>query len=154
MLQEIITRVRRDTHQEILTALLDQIKPDQPTLARSAIQEIIAELMEGKVELKLHRAEMPADIPAETFASVTDAVMKALQQAGLKPELLADDDGIADFYIRPLGVVGAMSSSSPRSCAVCGCTDDRACEGGCHWVGPNLCSACQTRIEAEGRKTP
>ncbi len=29
-----------------------------------------------------------------------------------------------------------------RRCRVCGCTDDHACDGGCHWVEPDLCSAC------------
>lgn len=28
-------------------------------------------------------------------------------------------------------------------CRVCGCTDDRACPGGCHWVEPDLCSSCE-----------
>jgi hypothetical protein len=28
------------------------------------------------------------------------------------------------------------------ACLVCGCTEDHACEGGCHWVAPRLCSAC------------
>lgn len=28
------------------------------------------------------------------------------------------------------------------SCRVCGCTQFAACEGGCHWVSGNLCSAC------------
>jgi hypothetical protein len=27
-------------------------------------------------------------------------------------------------------------------CRVCGCTDERACPGGCSWVEPELCSAC------------
>lgn len=27
-------------------------------------------------------------------------------------------------------------------CRACGCTDDRACLGGCWWVEPDLCSAC------------
>lgn len=30
-----------------------------------------------------------------------------------------------------------------RHCRVCGCTDDRACEGGCAWVADDLCSACE-----------
>jgi hypothetical protein len=38
-----------------------------------------------------------------------------------------------------------VDRASLRACAICGCTDDLACEGGCHWVGPNLCSACETR---------
>jgi hypothetical protein len=29
-----------------------------------------------------------------------------------------------------------------RRCRVCGCTDTYACEGGCHWVGADLCSEC------------
>lgn len=28
------------------------------------------------------------------------------------------------------------------ACRLCGCTDDRACPGGCYWVFPNVCSAC------------
>lgn len=27
-------------------------------------------------------------------------------------------------------------------CRVCECTDLHACEGGCYWVEPNLCSRC------------
>lgn len=30
-----------------------------------------------------------------------------------------------------------------RTCRVCGCTDARACEGGCWWVEADLCSACK-----------
>lgn len=30
------------------------------------------------------------------------------------------------------------------ACVVCGCTEERACDGGCSWVmsRPPLCSAC------------
>lgn len=28
------------------------------------------------------------------------------------------------------------------ACKKCGCTDDAACEGGCSWVAPGLCSSC------------
>ena len=34
-----------------------------------------------------------------------------------------------------------------RSCRVCGCTDDHACEGGCSWVTADLCSACYELME-------
>lgn len=40
--------------------------------------------------------------------------------------------------------------SRVRSCRVCGCTDDRACDGGCSWVDLDLCSAC---IEHAGEMT-
>ncbi len=43
---------------------------------------------------------------------------------------------------------GILAEYAIRYCRVCGCTDDRACEGGCSWVtdaetsqGP-VCSAC------------
>lgn len=32
---------------------------------------------------------------------------------------------------------------SRRFCRACGCTDHRACAGGCSWVAPDLCSKCQ-----------
>jgi len=36
-------------------------------------------------------------------------------------------------------------SPPPQTCRICGCTDEIACEtpdGPCHWVEPDLCSAC------------
>jgi hypothetical protein len=40
------------------------------------------------------------------------------------------------------------NSTPRRVCKVCGCTDDRACEGGCHWVAPDMdiCSQCVERL--------
>jgi hypothetical protein len=36
--------------------------------------------------------------------------------------------------------------AKPRlTCLGCGCTDDRACAGGCHWVQPGICSTCEPR---------
>lgn len=37
-----------------------------------------------------------------------------------------------------------VAEARARSCRVCGCTDERACEGGCRWVEADLCSACVT----------
>lgn len=39
-----------------------------------------------------------------------------------------------------------------RTCHVCGCTEDRGCEieGGCHWVGDNLCSNPECVAKAGG----
>ena len=42
-------------------------------------------------------------------------------------------------------------------CRVCGCTDDQACEGGCSWAEPDLCSKCaakkkRIRVSAENYK--
>jgi hypothetical protein len=43
-----------------------------------------------------------------------------------------------------------LSTVAIRACRVCGCTEDSACEGGCHWVGPDLCSQCGPEIAANG----
>jgi len=32
-----------------------------------------------------------------------------------------------------------------RTCRICGCTEKHACEGGCSWVAPDLCSACEEK---------
>jgi len=34
-----------------------------------------------------------------------------------------------------------------ETCRVCGCTQERACPGGCYWVEPNLCSVCADNKE-------
>jgi hypothetical protein len=36
----------------------------------------------------------------------------------------------------------AKQLSNVQRCRVCGCTEERACPGGCTWVRPDLCSAC------------
>lgn len=33
----------------------------------------------------------------------------------------------------------------PLVCLGCGCTDEAACPGGCHWVQPGICSSCEPR---------
>ena len=43
-------------------------------------------------------------------------------------------------------------SEDPQVCRICGCTDDRACDGGCSWAEPGLCSACVAK--AKKRKKP
>lgn len=36
----------------------------------------------------------------------------------------------------------AAHGDAGAACRVCGCTDERACPGGCTWVEPDLCSRC------------
>lgn len=39
-------------------------------------------------------------------------------------------------------VLAEVGDPDPQVCRLCGCTDDHACTGGCHWVTDDLCSAC------------
>lgn len=43
-----------------------------------------------------------------------------------------------------------------RTCRYCGCTDDRACPGGCAWVAPDVCSSkpCVERAYLDCYLTP
>jgi len=43
----------------------------------------------------------------------------------------------------------AVAPSSSPACRACGCTDERACEGGCWWALPGLCSRCATPTQRE-----
>lgn len=46
----------------------------------------------------------------------------------------------------PLGMAEqliALFEPKPAKCRICGCTDMQACPGGCSWVEPDLCSACE-----------
>lgn len=36
-----------------------------------------------------------------------------------------------------------------RTCRVCGCNEDNACEGGCSWVEEDLCSSCAEKEKSE-----
>lgn len=54
---------------------------------------------------------------------------------------------IADPIERAAARVWATITRRPhaalRACRSCGCTDARACPGGCWWVEADLCSTCQ-----------
>lgn len=38
--------------------------------------------------------------------------------------------------------IGQTPTEKKRTCRYCGCTDIKACPGGCHWVTDDLCSIC------------
>lgn len=86
--------------------------------------------------------------------------------SALAARLLCDDDiepgaltvGRADverLVVRAFGIgvsVVLAEVAGDRCCRICGCTQHRACEGGCSWVGDDdLCSVCApyvtTRLE-------
>ena len=40
------------------------------------------------------------------------------------------------------GIVVVETPVLDGQCRMCGCTDERACPGGCWWVADDLCSSC------------
>jgi hypothetical protein len=45
-------------------------------------------------------------------------------------------------YVVGIAVVMRDTELWPFVCRKCGCTEDRACPGGCWWAAPGLCSSC------------
>lgn len=45
-----------------------------------------------------------------------------------------------------MGATFAKNAAIPgrRTCRICGCWEYAACEGGCAWAGPNICTSCDT----------
>jgi hypothetical protein len=85
---------------------------------------------------------------ALTLAVVTNVDERTTVQlgpAGTGPVLKTAPDGsrvlvVAQGLAEKLRALEAATVA--RSCALCGCTDDVACPGGCHWATPELCSMC------------
>lgn len=61
--------------------------------------------------------------------------------AGDKPELEVTGAGATQRL--KLTAIGLRAIAGfPAMCIKCGCTEDRACAGGCSWVARDVCSAC------------
>lgn len=55
------------------------------------------------------------------------------------------------FLFKQVGEFVVPEDGEP-SCRVCGCTWNNACQGGCSWVEPDLCSACVGEsVQSAGR---
>lgn len=49
--------------------------------------------------------------------------------------------GICDRHAAAMELE-ALTASAERACRKCGCTEARACAGGCSWIEWDLCSRC------------
>lgn len=69
-----------------------------------------------------------------TVLLLTGAIEPELMY-GMAADICIDTDDL-------LNALSNIQANMPGRCRVCGCTDDKACLGGCHWVEHDLCSAC------------
>jgi len=60
-------------------------------------------------------------------------------------------EGLGLARLMELAAELTASGATTHRCRVCGCTEDRACEGGCSWVEIDLCSACDRRLKRQAR---
>jgi len=53
------------------------------------------------------------------------------------------DSEVDERFLPTLRTINeVVRPESAKACRVCGCTQERACPGGCYWVEDDLCSAC------------
>jgi hypothetical protein len=87
-------------------------------------EEIVDEDLDGE-EPDVEEAELEDCIAPMTPEESVQYLAAAAMQSG--------------SFVRGGGIVlptGAMR------CRICGCSEERACVGGCVWAAPNLCSQC------------
>lgn len=76
---------------------------------------------------------------AQTDEMVGEDYMEGARQSGYK---------IAAIFGINLSAIGIAA------CEKCGCTDDNACQGGCFWIQPGLCSACACEGQEVDERLP
>lgn len=76
------------------------------------------------------------------LAECLPAVMDVDAEGQPSPELAAEMEARARLeYARQLRIAAGVE----QACAACGCSETRACSGGCIWATPHICSRCATR---------
>jgi len=53
-----------------------------------------------------------------------------------------DDELCYELTTEEVARQARIDSGIENACAACGCSDTRACEGGCVWATETLCSRC------------
>jgi len=89
---------------------------------------------------------------AEELASVPGADDRILRAADAADMLLLDQLRRAVTDALPADVIGEHATARIPSllgqvCKGCGCSECDACEGGCGWAEPDLCTACYDKVE-------
>lgn len=103
--------------------------------------------LQGMVESDACVLVMPcgrsAHLEAGWFAGLGRPVVVLLDEA-FEPELMYKLTASVCLSMEEVLRILALFQ-----CRVCGCTDARACPGGCGWVEPGLCSSCAIEQPAE-----
>lgn len=112
--------------------------------------------------LKRHEIYQPGDLPLGCVVAVVDVINCVSTDDFVPADLFAENEASFGNYQRgrfawltanvraltiPLPIVGRQGFFNIITgvCRVCACTDECACEGGCSWVEPDLCSACKQK---------
>lgn len=86
----------------------------------------------------MERPEFGGRTPEALVLLLRERLYQVQLLVGQARELL-EGGGDARAFGRALGFLDAIGG---MACRVCGCTEGLACELGCGWVEPELCSSC------------
>ena len=83
------------------------------------------------------------DVPsAKSLATIVGARLATISDEGAGESIALEDIEPWVAIGRQLCIVADVCPCDGPHCEKCGCCVHRACEGGCFWVTPTLCSAC------------
>jgi hypothetical protein len=91
--------------------------------------------------------EKQGDVRTATEAAmpkpVVDGQYPLMSQLAIMPWNVTQD-GVNNGFIEHVMIVprAQWEAAKEGRCVVCGCTELRACAGGCAWREPGLCTSC------------
>ena len=126
-----------------LDGLIRRVFPDKISRQRFEATRLYADLFVMLLELR-GSDDRETPLPAGTEGRVLTIRVPAAVHEALKVEAhevrMSLNKLCQSKILQPFGATSLLASV--RRCRVCGCTDDRACEGGCYWLEADLCSRC------------
>lgn len=122
---------------------------DVRTWARSAGHSIPDRGVPAAALVDLYVAHLRGDDPKQAEPAAAPAPpplpAPAADPLAVVPPRPSDEYSVAPEAAAP----EVDPEPSERTCRHCGCTQARACPGGCWWVGPDECSACTAPVIPE-----
>ncbi len=130
---------------QLQVEILGWLRPDKPGFVlKHPVVGVAFQPLLGAVELSLHQNRSRECAAAARLAvSLRDGKVQVLDGEASKVKAL-EWLSVSLEPVRFKVEFSPLFDTVPREgrCRGCGCTDDRACFGGCSWVEPDLCSQC------------
>ena len=86
------------------------------------------------------------DVEALPAVNIGDAYYTVWEPTPVERRAMVDGARLTVWithYGRPISPLSiGVEGVDPDGCEQCGCTEENACEGGCGWARPGLCSRC------------
>lgn len=120
-------------------------KPLSPWAARNPFAKRVEQADPAALTQFIMDSVLAVDVEVGYYSegAKPEALYAAAKRLGIDPKTAMVASGES-----PSKKKRGKEKAPPESiCRVCGCTENNACEGGCSWVEPDLCSACAEQTE-------